>query len=529
MAATHPLAVVKTELESVSLRPSEDSRRIELLRRKLAALQHKLRQSMSQWAEERSQILEKTEDSIREEDRANAELRAENDRLKRAVRLATSEADVDSAGGPLRSPTSQVNNYAEPPVAAYSLICTSRKYRMSYIRSREDAAGAELYSRDTDEDIEVLGCISVKGNDAEGNPVKFRQVILTKPEDGDMLWDLRRLRLGPTMEVTDPRHRKTFTRRMLSRAFGGGFQETYHHSRQPNHPDWYATYNPTWNPQLPDVGQHGVAFDDVHTDRLLPVFILVHTNAWRYCGHYSVTMWGELDAVQIARLPRNCLDTMVHDYAHLKNGQRAVDGREARNMKKAQEKGVPHRPIVRTEEGIMDGRMVQLYTILQFHHHDKVWFERLLAVEPAVAEEERVIAQKRKEKDEEKKRLKKAEKSEQGPGTKRKAKVAGVGGDGSQKKQKTEPAGPGKKRKSKAKRKVPAADESDSDSGIEFIGATIPAESRRTSRRFNTLSSGRIGQTERELDREVEDGDEDGDKGGDDDDTESESVSDEGF
>ena len=63
----------------------------------------------------------------------------------------------------------------------------------------------------------MLGCISVKGNDAEGNPVRFRQVILTKPEDGDMLWDLRRLRLGPTMEVKDPRHRKTFTRRMLSR------------------------------------------------------------------------------------------------------------------------------------------------------------------------------------------------------------------------------------------------------------------------------------------------------------------------
>ncbi|KAL1707904.1 hypothetical protein EV121DRAFT_288159 [Schizophyllum commune] len=507
MAATHPLAVVKTELESVSLRPSEDSRRIELSRRNLAALQDELRQSMSQWAEERSQILEKTEDSIREEDRANAELRAENDRLKRAVRLATFEADVDSAEGPLRSPT--------------------RQLQVSNVRSQEDVAGAEFHSRDTDEDIEVLGCISVKGNDAEGNPVKFRQVILTKPEDGDMLWDLRRLRLGSTMEVTDPRHRKTFTRRMLSRAFGGGFQETYHHSRQPNHPDWYATYNPTWNPQLPDVGQHGVAFDDVHTDRLLPVFILVHTNAWRYCGHYSVTMWGELDAVQIARLPRNCLDTMVHDYAHLKNGQRAVDGRDAKNKKEAQARGLPYRPIVRTEEGIMkaflDGRMVQLFTILQFHHHDKVWFERLLAVEPTVAEEERVIAQKRKEKEQAKKRLKDAVKKEAEVGTKRKATSTGAGGDRSDKKQKAEPSGPGRKRKTREKRKVPAEDESDSDIG--FTGASIPAESRRASRRLNTLSSATMSRIVRELDVE----DEDEDEGGDEDVEELESDDDEGF
>ncbi|KAL1718141.1 hypothetical protein EV715DRAFT_291630 [Schizophyllum commune] len=458
--ASHPLAVVMAKPVPISLQSLQDSGKVELLRRTLAELEEELRLNLAQWEEERGRILEKTEDLIREEDRANADLRAEN----------------------------------------------------------QDVAWPDSHSEDTADDIEVLGCISVKGNDAEGNPVKFRQVILTKPEDGDMLWDLRRLRLGPTMEMTDPRHRKTFTRRMLSRAFGGGFQETYHHSRQPNHPDWYATYNPTWNPQLPDVGQHGVAFDDVHTDRLLPVFIVVRTNAWRYCGHYSVTMWGELDAVQIARLPRNCLDTMVHDYAHLKNGQRAVDGRDARNMKEAKEKGVPHRPIIRTEDGIMkaflDGRMVQLFTILQFHHHDSVWFKRLLAVEPAVAEEERVIAQKRKEKEEEKKKLKDAGKKEARAGTKRKANSTGARGDGSQ-----------KKRKTKAKRKGPVEDESDSD--IEFVGSSIPAESRRTSRRLNTLSSGQINKIERELDEEDEDEDGGGDE--DEDNTGSESNSDEGF
>ena len=224
-------------------------------------------------------------------------------------------------------------------------------------------------------------------------------------------------------------------------------------------------------------------------------------------------MWGELDAIQIARLPRNCLDTMVHDYAHLKNGQRAVDGRDARNMKEAKEKGVPHRPIIRTEDGIMeaflDGRMVQLFTILQFHHHDEVWFERLLAVEPAVAEEERVIAQKRKEKEEEKKRLREAGKKEKA-GTKRKAKSAGAGGDGSKKKQKIESSGPDKKRKTNVKRKGPVEDESDSD--IEFVGSSIPAESRCTSRRLNTLSSGQSNQIEREQDEEDEDEVEDEDQ-----------------
>ncbi|KAL1759782.1 hypothetical protein FB107DRAFT_270807 [Schizophyllum commune] len=496
VGAAHPLAVVKAEPEPVPLRSSQISSRIELLRRDLAGLEDELRLRTAEWKKEHGRILEETDSLIEKEDQANAELRAENERLKQAVRIATSEVDVGSAEGPLRSPTDQS--------------------QVSNVRSREDVAGAEFHSSDTDEDIEVLGCISVKGNDTEGNPVKFRQVILTKPEDGDMLWDLRRLRLGPTTEVTDPRHRKTFTRRMLSRAFGGGFQETYHHSRQPNHPDWYATYNPTWNPQLPDVGQHGVAFDDVHTDRLLPVFILVRTNEWRYCGHYSVTMWGELDAVQIARLPRNCLDTMVHDYAHLKNGQRAVDGREAKNMKEAKEKGTPYQPIVRTDEGIMeaflDGRMVQLFTILQFHHHDSVWFERLLFVEPAVAEEERVIAQKRKEKEEAKKRLKEAGKKEAEVGKKRKATSTGVRGDGSR-----------KKRKAKAERTVPAEDESDSDIG--FVGASIPAESRRTSQRLDNLSSGRISQFVRELDEE----DEGENEGGDEDDTELESNNDEGF
>ncbi|KAI5895611.1 uncharacterized protein SCHCODRAFT_02497067 [Schizophyllum commune H4-8] len=496
LRTAYPLTVVKAEFEPISLRPSQDSSRIELLRRNLAELQDELRLSAAQWEEERGWILEETEYLVREEDQANAELRTENERLKQAVRLAISESDVDI---PERSPHLQM---PQP--------------QTSVPRPPKNGAASDSHSEDIVDDIEVLGCISVKGNDAQGNPIKFRQVILTKPEDGDMLWDLRRLRLGPTMEVMDPRHRKTFTRRMLSRAFGGGFQETYHHSRQPNHPDWYATYNPTWNPQLPDVGQQGVAFDDVHTDRLLPVFILVRTNAWRYCGHYSVTMWGELDAVQIARLPRDCLDTMVHDYAHLKNGQRAVDGREAKNMKEARGKGVPYRPIVRTEEGIMeaflDGRMVQLFTILQFHHHDKVWFERLLAVEPAVAEEEKVIAQKKKEKEEEKKRLKEAGKKEAEVGTKRKTTNTGAGGNKSR-----------KKRKAKAKRKVSAEDESDSD--IEFIDRSVPTESGRRSQRINTSSSERVSRILQELDEEEEDEGEDEDE----DDTESEAESDEGF
>ncbi|KAI5829095.1 hypothetical protein K523DRAFT_417029 [Schizophyllum commune Tattone D] len=486
--AAPPLAVVKTEPDTIPPSSSQFTDRIALLHRKLADSQDELRFHLSLWDEERARILEETEAITREEDQTIAKLRAENEKLR--------QTDIDIAEEPMHSQ------------AHHSHTILDAKARRS-----EDVAGSDPHSGDDADDIEVLGCISVKGNDAEGNPVKFRQVILTKPEDGDMLWDLRRLRLGPTMEVTDPRHRKTFTRRMLSQAFGGGFQETYHHSRQPNHPDWYATYNPTWNPQLPDVGQHGVAFDDVHTDRLLPVFILVRTNAWRYCGHYSVTMWGELNAIQIARLPRNCLDTMVHDYAHLKNGQRAVDGRDAKNKKEAQAKGLPYRPIVRTGEGIMeaflDGRMVQLFTILQFHHYDEVWFERLLAVEPAVAEEERVIAQKRKEKEEAKKRLKDAGKKEARAGTKRKATSTGARGDGSQ-----------EKRKAKVKRKGPVED--GSDSNIEFVGVSIPAESRRTSRRLNTLSSGRISQIVRELDEEDEDEDEGWD-------TELESDSDEGF
>ncbi|KAI5895604.1 uncharacterized protein SCHCODRAFT_02619890 [Schizophyllum commune H4-8] len=325
--------------------------------------------------------------------------------------------------------------------------------------------------------------VTIKQEDDDGiEHEEFIEVTLTKPENGDTLWDLDALKLGPVGDIPNPLHHRFFKREVVSWAFGGSHQSTFPNAGKEND---YAAYVPDWNPQLPEgPGQHGIAFGNgsVGSEKL-PVFVRdKQPNAWRYCGHYSCRRHGTLDPSQMARIPRRCLAAIARDYVRKEWGRRRVAHLDAQNAADAQREGNPYEHIVLTEQSItaafLDGRMIMSFTILEFHHFDESWFQQLLDAEKAghrIAPEP--------------------------PSAKRKSSQG--------------PARPRKKRKAPAKKAAPAAQ--DSDSEVEYLGMNAPSSSqpfRRSLRSGNgSTTEPMVLEVSDEEDEDEEDEEEEDDQG----------------
>ncbi|KAL1707898.1 hypothetical protein EV121DRAFT_288153 [Schizophyllum commune] len=301
--------------------------------------------------------------------------------------------------------------------------------------------------------------VTIKQEDDDGvEHEEFIEVTLTKPENGDTLWDLDALKLGPVGDILNPLHHRFFKREVVSWAFGGSHQSTFPNRGKEND---YAAYVPDWNPQLPEgPGQHGIAFGSgsVRSEKLPVIVRDKQPNAWRYCGHYSCRRHGTLDHSQMSRIPRRCLTAIARDYVRKDWGRRRVAQRDAQNAADAAREGKPYNHIALTEQGIsaafLDGRLIMSFTILEFHHFDESWFQQLLDAEKAghrIAPEP--------------------------PSAKRKNSQG--------------PARPRKKRKAAAKKTAPAAQ--DSDSEVEYLGRNAPSDAQPQRR---SLRSGNGGSAE---------------------------------
>ena len=59
--------------------------------------------------------------------------------------------------------------------------------------------------------------VTIKQEDDDGvEHEEFIEVTLTKPENGDTLWDLDALKLGPVGDISNPLHHRFFKREVVS-------------------------------------------------------------------------------------------------------------------------------------------------------------------------------------------------------------------------------------------------------------------------------------------------------------------------
>ncbi|TRM58716.1 hypothetical protein BD626DRAFT_510316 [Schizophyllum amplum] len=236
----------------------------------------------------------------------------------------------------LATPVSNVPSRSATPARADANPQTttpSRPRRKTTPRSGTRAALAGLTAEELDDKMSLF--LTIKQEDADGKEIEsFR-------EEGDMLWDMDSL-------DRQPLYQKAFERKVVSWA-------------------WHA-------------------FGDVVSTNC-PHFVRVSSNQWRYSGHYSCKMYGELDSTQMARVPRSCLVFIARDYIKKKWGREAIAAENKINMEKAENEGTVYHPILETEDSIcaafLDGRMTMSFTILEYIRFDDSWFQKLLDAEKA--------------------------------------------------------------------------------------------------------------------------------------------------
>ncbi|KAL1692739.1 hypothetical protein GGG16DRAFT_89665 [Schizophyllum commune] len=349
---------------------SNNADRVKALEAQLARVKTQAKKEAEHWEVEQDRLLREHEEWVRKEDQAIAKLRAENESL--AAQFATSRH-----GRAWRQPLyNTVNGHR----------CTGNPSEAPETSSQAEVQFAGRPDDEVEEKYEVE-IRTVKQEEKDGPLIEeFHKVTLSKSEDGSMLWDLNTLGLGPVGDVGEV-YQRSFERKVVSWAFGGGHIRT-HHNHNTTNLDPYATYHPKWNPQLPGrAGTHGIAFSHAVDDELLPVFVRVKSNQWRYCGHYATNMYGDLDSTQLARVPRSCLVAIARDYIEKKWGQEYLSDVNDDLKEEALAQGKPYRPVQSTEQSIcaafLDGRLSMNFTVLEFSRYEHSWFQRLLDAEAA--------------------------------------------------------------------------------------------------------------------------------------------------
>ncbi|TRM58727.1 hypothetical protein BD626DRAFT_463259 [Schizophyllum amplum] len=346
--------------------------------------------------------------------------------------------------------------------------------KASRSRARGTSSTSPSATKEEEAPEELQLMLTTKEKDVNGREIEgFREVTLTKPEKGDVLWDLGPLNLGPVGDILEPVYQRVFKRTVLHYAFGGNLMKTFPNE---NRLPYYAAFNSLWNPQLPDrPGTHGIAFGEgACREELLPVFVSVPGNNWLYYGHYSTKLYGHLHPSQMARIPRSSLVEIAQDYVTKKWAQKKVDKRNEINKRQATKQRIPFRPILSTLDDMMaaflDGRMVMMFAILEFAHYDTNWFRHLITAEKAGC---RITPETFEEKKE--KKTKEEEKKKQ-----KKTKEQGI---------KSQALPPRKKRKTASRKEVTTKDESDSE--VEFMGR---GTSSSTGRALRSKTKSSIGQ-----------------------------------
>ncbi|KAL1739061.1 hypothetical protein HDZ31DRAFT_86016 [Schizophyllum fasciatum] len=421
----------KTKPEPMeSTPPLNDADRVKELEAHLAQAKAEHQLSSQHWAEERARLRTENERIRRSSKKAIAKLRAEVEGLR--VQLAAANPRVHEERGSDVAHSGNSTSTDSPSTVAERHMTLPRG-QMPFVAPRTSA------SNPADDDEKYTLHMSIKKEVEDGIEIEeFREVTLSKSETGDMLWDLGTLGLGPEGTVDDM-YQRSFERKVVSWAFGGGHQAT-HHNQDALNLDTYSTYHPKWNPQLPTrAGAHGIAFGNGPVKELLPIFVRTSSNQWRYTGHYSRHMRGVLDSTQLAR-------------SYLANVNAAL-------KEEATARGTPFRP-VHAEEGdicaaFADGRLTMSFAILEFTRFERAWFEQLLAAEAAGR---RIAPEAEKAKDETGNRKRTSSSDEVPPAKKRKGKVS----------------------KTTRVQKDKAEDGNDEDSDVQFVSMKkAPAPSKR--------------------------------------------------
>ncbi|KAI5895605.1 uncharacterized protein SCHCODRAFT_02619894 [Schizophyllum commune H4-8] len=458
---------------------------VKALKAQLSHVKALVKKEAEHWEVEQARLLQEHEEWVRKEDQAIAKLRAENEGLAAQLMHTRGPAEPsvhDEPGGGSQPPAAaeRERSRSTTPSTDTDIPETPPKRQRRSRKRKSQFAGRPDDEVEEKYEVEIR---TVKQEEKDGPLIEeFHKVTLSKSEDGSMLWDLNALGLGPVGDVGGV-YQRSFERKVVSWAFGGGHIRT-HHNHSTTNLDPYATYHPKWNPQLPGrAGAHGIAFSHAVDDELLPVFVRVKSNQWRYCGHYATNMYGDLDSTQLARVPRSCLVAIARDYIEKKWGQEYLSEVNDDLKEEALAQGKPYRPVQSTEQSIcaafLDGRLTMNFTVLEFSRYEHSWFQRLLDAEAAghrIAPKPKYLPKP------------KEPKTKADPDAKPKAKKRSKKGS-------TADAQPAAKKRKAASGKAVRAQEqqakgqNDADSDIEIVGVKeAPKRQLRSSRRAVNLA-----------------------------------------
>ncbi|KAJ7768206.1 hypothetical protein B0H16DRAFT_309962 [Mycena metata] len=220
---------------------------------------------------------------------------------------------------------------------------------------------------------------------AEGQVDRFVRLSLTKSEDNDFnIFNVDGFDLGPPIEVDD-KFKRSFTRKVIGDAHGGGHIESFHHwkpklgeaSKTP-----FLTFKRSWNNALPtSAGLHGIGFCDLNDSPVKPhplnLFVGEGRNDWRLVGTYNYSRYGEIAPHHISLLPGPLPEEWIEGMLSTRGGKSWIKNTNA-DLEAA-------RQVESTHDGVLkafqDGRLRIPFTILQCVGYPEDWFEELLYYE----------------------------------------------------------------------------------------------------------------------------------------------------
>ncbi|KAF7306615.1 hypothetical protein MIND_00452900 [Mycena indigotica] len=220
----------------------------------------------------------------------------------------------------------------------------------------------------------------------EGKPSYFSYVSLIKSENkGFSIWSVDAFNLGPTVDVPARYIAKGWTRKAISKAFGGNTQIVHHHFGSNATRTPFLTPNRTWHPPLPTPGMHGIAFLDIRDcpNRPEPINIFSGEgrNDWRLLGTYEYSRYGEIAPQQAAQIPGEVLDEWIQGFITKDWGKRSIASANE-YIVDDDLKVVPTEASVKA--ALLDGRIVLPFTILKCVGYPMDWIRRLEEAEAAL-------------------------------------------------------------------------------------------------------------------------------------------------
>ncbi|KAF7321889.1 hypothetical protein MKEN_00711100 [Mycena kentingensis (nom. inval.)] len=232
-----------------------------------------------------------------------------------------------------------------------------------------------------EEKIEVtIDIVDHDSKDDVNGPARRKRtyVSFVNLEDNTERIDLHAFNLGPCIHVPKQYH-VGFSRKVISDAFGGGFQDFMHNWPPYYKPERYTflTAALSWHPWLTKIpGQHCIGFMTLGRCPVDPVniFVGLRPNEWMLLGSFKYERYGEVSCEQLGALDPKVLDTWI-------NGMVESTGWGVADLAADNADLPADQQIAKTPESIraamLDGRMAIPFTILQCVGYPIDWFDKL--------------------------------------------------------------------------------------------------------------------------------------------------------